>query len=69
MSSGERILLYNIFNILAKISFNSLIFFDEPETHLHPNAITELIAGLMFILETFQSFAIIATHSPRASAL
>lgn len=64
MSSGERILLYNIFNILAKISFNSLLFFDEPETHLHPNAITELISGLMFILETFQSFAIIATHSP-----
>lgn len=64
MSSGESILLYNIFNILANISFNSLLFFDEPETHLHPNAMTDLIAGLSLILETFESFAIIATHSP-----
>lgn len=64
MSSGESILLYNIFNIIANISFNSLLFFDEPETHLHPNAITELIAGLSLLLQTFESFAIVATHSP-----
>ena len=38
--------------------------FDEPETHLHPNAITTLISALYKLLEEFESFAIVVTHSP-----
>ena len=38
--------------------------FDEPETHLHPNAITTLISALYKLLEEFESYAIVMTHSP-----
>lgn len=43
---------------------NSLLLFDEPETHLHPNMIFKLVKSLYKILETEESYAIIATHSP-----
>jgi hypothetical protein len=41
-----------------------LILYDEPETHLHPNAISNLIATIFGIVNRFESFCIIATHSP-----
>lgn len=43
LSSGQNILLYIITEITANIRFDSLILYDEPETHLHPNAISQLI--------------------------
>lgn len=41
-----------------------MILFDEPESHLHPNAISILMNVLYKLLDEFNSFAIIATHSP-----
>jgi predicted ATPase len=41
-----------------------LVLFDEPETHLHPNAVASLFNALTSILDQYDSFAIIATHSP-----
>ena len=35
MSSGESSLLFIFCNIVANIRYDSLILFDEPETHLH----------------------------------
>lgn len=64
LSSGETIILFLISEILAQIRFDSLILFDEPETHLHPNAITSLVNTLFSLVNRFQSFCIIATHSP-----
>ena len=49
---------------MAEIKDNSLLLFDEPETHLHPNAISNLITALYEILSKFNSFCIVATHSP-----
>lgn len=63
LSSGQNILLYLISEILAEIRFDSLILFDEPETHLHPNAISNLVNTLYNLVNRFQSFCIIATHS------
>lgn len=37
---------------------------DEPEIHLHPNAISSFMRMLNKLLENFNSFAIISTHSP-----
>jgi energy-coupling factor transporter ATP-binding protein EcfA2 len=37
--------------------------FDEPETHLHPNLITEFMQLLHELLEITGSFAVLATHS------
>ena len=36
----------------------------SPETHLHPNAIYQLISILYEILNKTNSYAILATHSP-----
>jgi len=64
MSSGESALTYIFSNILAQIRYDSILLFDEPETHLHPNIISRLISTLYGLLEKFESFAIVATHSP-----
>lgn len=63
-SSGQAIFLYILTEILANIRYDSLIIFDEPETHLHPNAISQLINSIHLLVKKFQSFCIIATHSP-----
>jgi len=63
-SSGENILLFVITKIVSEIRNNSLILYDEPETHLHPNAISDLMTSLFFLLDDFESFCIMATHSP-----
>ncbi|RAN48596.1 ATPase AAA [Herbaspirillum rubrisubalbicans] len=64
MSSGQSILAYFISAALAYLKAGSLVLFDEPEIHLHPNAVALLMQTLQALLEQFDSFAIIATHSP-----
>lgn len=64
LSSGQSVLLYMISQIVANIRFDTLILFDEPETHLHPNAITELMNTIYSLVEEFESYCILATHSP-----
>lgn len=64
LSSGESTLLYVFSCIVASLRYDTLILFDEPETHLHPNAITTLMSALYKLLEDFQSYALVATHSP-----
>ena len=50
--------------IIANIRYDSLIIFDEPETHLHPNAISQLINSIHSLADQFKSYCIIAPHSP-----
>jgi len=64
LSSGQSIILFIISEILSHIRYDSLILYDEPETHLHPNAISALVNTLFELVKRFQSFCIIATHSP-----
>jgi hypothetical protein len=64
MSSGQKSLFYIITEIVANIRYSSFILFDEPETHLHPNAITEFMNAIMGLLQEFNSFGLVATHSP-----
>ena len=64
LSSGESTLLYLLTSVVSTLRFDTLLLFDEPETHLHPNAITTLISALYKLLEEFQSYGIVATHSP-----
>lgn len=64
MSSGQNIILYIISEIVANIRYDSLLLYDEPETHLHPNAITQLMNTIYELVDEFKSFCIIATHSP-----
>lgn len=64
LSSGQSILAHFVTALLAWIQPNSLVLFDEPETHLHPNAVASLFLVLSDILEKFDSYAVVATHSP-----
>lgn len=64
LSSGQSIVLFVVSEIVANIRFDSLLLFDEPETHLHPNAISQLMNGIMELVSEFESYCIIATHSP-----
>lgn len=64
LSSGQSILLYIITQVVANIRVDSLILYDEPETHLHPNAIVELMNSIYELVNEFESYCLIATHSP-----
>lgn len=64
LSSGQKIILYIISEIISNIRYDSLLLFDEPETHLHPNAISMLINTIFQLVKEFQSFCILTTHSP-----
>lgn len=64
LSSGENILIYIYTSLLDEIKQNTLILFDEPETHLHPNAISSLMQYMYKLLAEYNSFCILATHSP-----
>jgi hypothetical protein len=64
MSSGQSILAYFTSAALAYLKEGSLVIFDEPEIHLHPNAVALLMQTLHALLQEFNSYAIIATHSP-----
>jgi energy-coupling factor transporter ATP-binding protein EcfA2 len=63
LSSGE--LSFIRFAALASLHIENgtLILLDEPETHLHPNFISQFSSLLERILELTGSIAIIATHS------
>lgn len=64
LSSGQKIMTLSFTQIINTIDTNSLLLFDEPENHLHPNGQNTLFKCLDYILNTFDSFAIISTHSP-----
>lgn len=64
LSSGQKIMTLSFTQIINVIDFNSLLMFDEPENHLHPNGQNTLFKCLDFILNKFDSFSILSTHSP-----
>ncbi|EKO3516611.1 ATP-binding protein [Vibrio fluvialis] len=64
LSSGQKIILSILASVYEHIENNSIIIIDEPETHLHPSLMSAFMHSLRDILESFDSYAIIATHSP-----
>ncbi|WP_214228002.1 AAA family ATPase [Pedobacter sp. B4-66] len=63
-SSGQKITFHFFTRLLATIDNGSIILFDEPETHLHPNIVSRILNALNILLHQYNSFCIIATHSP-----
>ena len=64
LSSGELFLLAMMSRLVSIVRTESLVLMDEPEMHLHPNAIGDLVRTMRLIAEEYSSFVIIATHSP-----
>lgn len=63
LSSGEVALMRFAALAVASLRRGTIFLFDEPETHLHPNYISQFMEMLDRLLELSGSIALIATHS------
>lgn len=63
LSSGESAMLRFAIQMVASIEFGSLLVLEEPESHLHPHFVSEMMAILHDILEATGSVALAITHS------
>lgn len=63
LSSGQRLFAYIVINLLGVIRRNSLVLIDEPELFLHPTLEIQFIEMVKGILASFNSKALLATHS------
>ncbi|MBR0731581.1 AAA family ATPase [Bradyrhizobium japonicum] len=63
LSSGELAMLRFAAQAAGSIETGCLLLFDEPETHLHPNFVSEFMTILHTLLAITRSVAIIVTHS------
>ena len=64
LSSGHKISINIIVQLVAALQQRSLVLIDEPESHLHPPLLAALMKGITNALESHRSYAVIATHSP-----
>ncbi len=64
LSSGQELFFRFALHLSGSIDIGTLVLVDEPENHLHPNFVTELMALLRRILAQTGSFSLIASHSP-----
>ena len=64
LSAGQRLAVNCIIHIISRIGPRTLILFDEPELHLHPQLLAGLLQALNEVVEHHDSFSIVATHSP-----
>ncbi|WP_444943527.1 ATP-dependent nuclease [Microbulbifer sp. ZKSA006] len=63
LSSGQLVFIKFALLCCLHIENGSFVVMDEPETHMHPNMISDFVRLLDFILENTGSQALIATHS------
>lgn len=64
LGAGYKFACYVFTKVISAIEPRSFILFDEPENHTHPRLLSMMMRSLHRILEEFESFALIATHSP-----
>lgn len=64
LSSGHKIILLTITQLVEKVEESTLVLLDEPETHLHPPLLSAFIRALSDLLIDRNGVAIITTHSP-----
>ena len=66
LSSGEREVLTITFDFILRKPSHCVVFFDEPELHLHPELLARLITTLRTVGESNQF--ILISHSPEVIA-
>ncbi|MDR6485715.1 putative ATPase [Chryseobacterium vietnamense] len=64
LSSGHKIILLTITKLVELLQEKSLVFFDEPEIHLHPPLLSSFIRALSKLLLDRNAVCIMTTHSP-----
>lgn len=63
-SSGHKIVLLTMTQLVELVSERTLVLIDEPEAHLHPPLAASFIRALSDLLSKRNGVAILATHSP-----
>lgn len=63
-STGHKIVMQILANLVAYVTPRSLILMDEPESHLHPPMLASLMHAVRYVLDVQRAFAVVATHSP-----
>lgn len=64
LSSGHAIVLLTLTRLVDLVAEQTLVLFDEPETHLHPPLLSAFVRALSDLLTERNGVAITATHSP-----
>jgi len=64
ISSGHEIALLMVTELMAGLESRSVVLLDEPEVHLHPALLTRFLRTVHALLEEYDAFGIVATHSP-----
>lgn len=64
LSEGHKSLLLIVSCLIAHVSERTIVFIDEPESHLHPPLVATLIRSIIKILKKQNGVGIIVTHSP-----
>ena len=64
LSTGHKISVNIVVQLVGHLQQGSLVLIDEPESHLHPPLLAALIKGIGTALDANGSYAVIATHSP-----
>ena len=64
LSSGHKIILLTITKLVELVQEKSLVFFDEPETHLHPPLLSSFVRALSSLFTNRNAVCVITTHSP-----
>jgi len=62
-SAGQAMFVFMVVGAIAAIDRDSLLVIDEPELYLHPNLIVTYLRMLSTLLQLFESYAVVATHS------
>ncbi|MFJ8966812.1 AAA family ATPase [Lentzea sp. NPDC102401] len=64
LSTGHKITLSIVVHLVLRLQPRSLVLIDEPEAHLHPSLLAAMLKSLSALLEAFDSYCVVATHSP-----
>ena len=63
LSSGQKIVLLSLLNLIIKVFEKTLVIIDEPELFLHPPLLKAYIRGVEEIVEVGNGICLLATHS------
>jgi len=64
LGAGLKFACYVLTRLVQMVEPRSFVLFDEPETHTHPRLLSSMMRALHRVLDNFESFALVATHSP-----
>ena len=64
LSAGHKSVLSILTRCVDKVSEKTVLFLDEPENHLHPPLLSDLIRCISELMSKRNGVAILSTHSP-----